>query len=159
MAQYTDLSKLIKSVVKQLGSTNHNATHLKDEVAETMSNVIKDNVYAAFTPEEYVRRGDDGGFSDTDNMVFTDVQTMGNQINLTFENITEGNDSMEGQKIADLFENGNGKWDKEVTDDEGRLNTDKRPFIEDTITELNRSKSQLTNAWKKDLKNQGFDVK
>lgn len=159
MAKYTDLSQLIKGVVKDINNINFNNSHLKEETAETMREVIQDNVYAAFTPEEYQRRGDDGGFSDTDNMVFTDVQTSGNKVNLTFENITEGNDSMSGKRLDELFENGNGVWDKVVVDNQGRVNTEPREFIEDTVNELNRKKDKLLNATKKDLKSKGFNVK
>ena len=157
--QFNSITEAIKHLQKQIANSNVNNSHLKDEVAETMREVIQDNVYAAFTPEEYKRREDDGGFSDTDNMVFTDVQTSGNTVNLTFENITEGNDSMSGKRLDGLFENGNGVWDKVVVDDQGRVNTEPREFIEDTVNELNRKKDKLLNATKKDLKSKGFNVK
>lgn len=148
------IEEAIAHVLKSIANNDHNNTNLKEVTADTMQEVIEPNVYDAYTPKKYERRGAEGGFLDKSNMVFTDVQTNGNSVNLTFENITTGNDSMSGERIDDLFENGNGTWENS----NGRW-VNKRPFLDDTVEALNNNKGELTNAVKKDLKNIGFDVK
>ncbi len=152
--QVKSIDEAIAYVLKSIENNDHNNSNLKDVTADTMQEVIETNVYDAYTPKKYQRRGTEDGFLDTNNMVFTDVQSSGNSVNLTFENITTGNDSMSGQRLDDLFENGNGTWDNP----NGSW-ANKRPFVEDTIDSLNQNKGELVNAVKKDLKNLGFEVK
>lgn len=161
MAQFNNIEDLQKYLQKQLSNIDFNSTNLKDITADTMYDVIMDNVYDAFNPSEYERRGDKGGFSDTNNMVFTDVQASDGKIRLKFENITTGNDSMYGEEISDTIENGiKNNWDNpEVEDEYGRINSDPRPYVDDTIDELRYRENELTGALKKDLRNLGFDVK
>lgn len=161
MAQFNNIEDLQKYLQKRLSNIDFNSTNLKDVTADTMHDVIMDNVYDAFNPSEYERRGDKGGFSDTNNMVFTDVQASDGKIRLKFENITTGNDSMYGEEISDTIENGiKNNWDNpEVEDEYGRINSDPRPYVDDTIDELRYRENELTGALKKDLRNLGFDVK
>lgn len=159
MPQFKSISEM-KKYLLNLANQNPNDSNLKDTLADTMSNVIKDNVYDAFNPESYERRGDDGGFSDTNNMVFTNTEIVGDKLQLTFENITTGADSMYGERLDALFENGDGHWDNpEVYDDWDRKNSSKRPYMDDLRDELQYKKSDLVNAFKKDLKNKGLKVK
>lgn len=154
------ISEAINVILNEINNSDHNNSYLRDETADAMREIIQMNVYDAFKPEQYERREDDGGFSDTNNMLFTDSHKTNNSVILTFENITRGNDSMSDERLDDLFENGNGTWENpDVYDEYGRKNSTPRPFIEDTIDELNYRRDELTNAMKKDLKNLGFDVK
>lgn len=136
------------------------SSNVQDQIAETMHEKIISNVYNAFTPSEYERRGSDDGFSDMNNMQFTSVDVSNGNVRFVFENTTEGNDSMSGQELTDMFETGKGKWDNpNVVDNQGRINSSPRPFIDDTISELNQNKAQLQEALKKDLAKLGFKVK
>lgn len=157
--QVKSIEEAIALVLKDIEMSDHDNSNLKDVTADTMREVILNNVYDMFNPREYDRRGDDDGFSDVNNMVFTNVQPNGNTVNLTFENITQGNDSMSGERIDEMLENGNGKWDKNVYDNQGRLNSAPRPFAEDTVEALQSNENALTNAVKKDLKKLGYAVK
>lgn len=136
------------------------SSNVQDRIAETMHEKIISNVYNVFTPTEYERRGNDDGFSDMNNMQFTSVDVSNGAVRFVFENTTEGNDSMSGQELTDMFETGKGKWDNpNVVDNQGRVNSAPRPFIDDTISELNQNKTQLQDALKKDLAKLGFKVK
>ena len=160
MPQFKSISELKKHILN-LANQNPNDSNLKDTIAETMHDVIETNVYDAFNPKSYERRGDKGGFSDVNNMVFTDTQINGDKLQMTFENITTGADSMYGERIDETLEYGiENNWDNpEVYDDWGRKNSAPRPFIEDTRDELQYRKSELTDALKKDLREKGFKVK
>ena len=137
------------------------SSNVQDQIAETMHEKIISNVYDAFTPTEYKRRGNDEGFSDMNNMQFTSVDVSNGAVRFVFENTTEGNDSMSGQELTDMFEQGiKGNWyNPDVMDNQGRINSSPRPFIDDTISELNQNKAQLQESLKKDLAKLGFKIK
>ncbi|MCM3387337.1 hypothetical protein M3649_04210 [Ureibacillus chungkukjangi] len=151
-----DLEGMIKN---KIANNLYFSSKIQDVMAEKMQEVIVDNVYAAH--DGGYRRGNEDGFSDMDNMVFTNTEVSNNGVKFTFENITEGRDSMKGEEMAETFEKGiRENWvNPDYEDSKGRIVSDPRPFLSDTVDELNRSKSELTNALKKDLKNLGFDVK
>lgn len=153
-----DLEGMIKS---KIANELYFSSNLQDVVAEKMHDNIIENVYNAFEPKEYERRGNSDGFSDMNNMQFTSSEVVGNTVHFTFENTTEGNDSMSGEELAEMFETGDrSSWDNpHVMDGYGRINSSPRPFIQSTIDDLNQNKAELVNALKKDLKNLGFDVK
>ena len=136
-------------------------SNIQDKIAEAMHDKIISNVYDAFEPEQYQRRANSGGFSDMNNMEFTSVDVSNGQVRFIFENTTEGNDSMSGQELTEMFETGDrDSWDNpDVYDKHGRLNSKARPFIEDTVKQLNDNKGELAEALKQDLRRLGFEVK
>src|SRR5690606_36983558 len=123
-------------------------SHLQDKSAEMMSERIKENVYGGFTPSGYVRREDDGGFSDPSGIQFTDMNDTGNGLLIKLENMNTGNDSMAGKTLTNMFENGvRENWDNpDAIDAYGRIVSEKRPFIDDTISDMNNKKSELVEA-------------
>src|SRR5690606_37531924 len=118
---------------------------------------VEEVVYAAYSPESYERREDNGGLSDPRNMQITEVFVEGNGVKLTFENLTKGNDSLQGEYTADLIEYGEGfagkhwnsvgEWSKP------------RKFAEETAIRLRSNPTQLLNALKSELSKRGFQVR
>ena len=148
-------------IANQIANNLFFSSNLQDKTAEIMQENIIKNVYDKFTPEEYERRGNDEGFSDMDNMEFTSVNIENGNVRFVFENTTEGNDSMDGRELTDMFESGDkSAWDNpNVRDNQGRINSDPRPFIQSTMDDMNARKSELVDAVKKDMRGLGFNVK
>ena len=136
-------------------------SNLQDKAAEIMQERIIENVYNAYEPTEYERRGNDEGFSDMNNMQFTSVDVKNGNVRFVFENTTEGNDSMSGEEMTETFEKGlRDNWlYPDATDEYGRVVSAPRPFIDDSINDMNSRKGELIDAVRKDLRNLGFDAK
>lgn len=156
MIKFTSLSQLQKHLQQHLTNKIAKEQRLKDVVADEMSQAVYDIVYAAYpNPIVYERRMDEGGLSDVRNVELTSIEVENNQIKLTIENLTEGQDNMQGKFITDTIEEGrkgnfnnpNGIW------------AEPRPFIKETVERLNRNPKELTKALKQSLKEIGFDVK
>ena len=152
-------------IANQIANNLFFSSNLQDKTAEIMQENIIKNVYDAFEPRKYQRRGKNDNnteaFSHMDNMEFTSVDIQNGNVRFVFENTAEGNDSMSGKELTDMFENGTREnWDApNVTDDYGRVASDPRPFIQSTIDDLNKSKGELVDALKKDLRGLGFQIK
>ena len=160
--QVKNLKELENVLKAQLNDNKFFTSHLQDKSAEIMSERIKENVYKAFTPSEYERRGDDEGFSDPSGIQFTDMSDTGNGLLIKLENMNTGNDSMEGKTLTDMVENGGNKGDwvnPYVRDAYGRVVSKKRPFIQSTIDDMNQNKGELIEALRKDLNELGFKTK
>lgn len=122
-------------------------------LSETMSQAVVDVVYAAYAPEQYDRRMDEGGLSDIRNMVVSDYGIKDGNVFLIFENLTEGEDSMRGKFIGDMIEYGiedlwnnpNGVW------------SEPRPFSQETANRINADPSELLSALKTALEARGFN--
>ena len=124
-----------------------------DEVKEIELKHIKEDVFDIYSPKIYQRRAV-GGISDPDNIV-GEV----NDMQLEVENVARFNDDYgtynHGIGLADLIndgENRNGYF----YDYPGEF-TQPRPFIENTIEEIERTNS-VENALGKGLKKRGYDI-
>ena len=97
------------------------AKEVADAVKEHLTQSVDKRVYAAYTPENYKRRGANGGLADTDNYE-SHVASDENTITLTVSNETGGNP--DGRfYITDVIENGSGhNWNGKVP---------ARPFMEE----------------------------
>lgn len=152
---FTDLAKLEKYIQTQFANNVWKNQGIKDVIAEEMSQAVVDIVYTAYEPTQYERRRDDDGLSDVRNVEITYIDTVPNGVSVIVENLTEGEDSMQGKFITDLIEEGgikewnnpNGVW------------TEPRPFVEETINRLKANPTKLTDEVKQTLKNIGLDVK
>lgn len=134
-------------------------------LAKTMSQAVHDVVYRKYIPQEYKRRGNDGGLSDVRNMKITKVEVNNGKVRVLFENLTMGQshytpiyeqpvDSMYGQFITDTIEDGvsdnwyrQGKWSQA------------RPFVQETIARIEANPTYLINAIKDSYRKLGFEVK
>lgn len=143
---------------------------LKNEVAsvikDTQSDMVEVSVYSNYRPDTpdrepkvYRRRGREGGLADTKNMIH-DTKIENNSVRLTVKNVTKGSkDSRYSNTIiSDLVEGGHGTNNKyyDYPTDSGF--TEPRPFIQDTVDELNEYKFHV-HAFKSGLRQKGFGVK
>ena len=152
---FTDLAKLEKYIQTQFANNVWKNQGIKDVVAEEMSQAVVDVVYSAHEPTQYDRRRDNDGLSDVSNVEITYIDTVPSGVSVIVENLTEGEDSMQGKFITDLIEEGgvkgwnnpNGVW------------TEPRPFVETTIERLKTNPTKLTEEVKKSLRDIGLNVK
>lgn len=129
------------------------SSNLQDTIAEVMHEKVKTNVYDAYDPIHYKRRGNNDGLLDMDNMEFTDVDVQGNGVKFTFENTakTNGSGVLADKDLAPLIENG--------VEDSNKPWEQPRPFTEETAQNLQENKGELYDALRKDLKNLGLKVR
>jgi hypothetical protein len=144
---------------------------VENEVAKEIKDVeqlnIEEVVYQGYVtsnaqgqPWKYKRRRQNDGLQDRDNMV-EKARYIGNTVELTIENITEG--SNEDFKIAPLIEYGDGNGGKEYEyknnrDDTADQYLAPRPFTEETIKELKLTNRHI-NAFKQGMRKRGIDIK
>lgn len=158
-----ELSKYLKNPV--LNSSIFSNEQIRQRVATQMSKAVQEVVYNAYTPEEYVRRGRDGGLADPDNVRITKVEVIGNRIIVSINNLTKGQDryipiygkqvdSLNNQYIAETINEGiesnwylSGEWSKA------------RPFIQKTIENIKANPQPLINAIKSAYRKAGFKVR
>ena len=149
-------------VTNKLANELFFSSNLQDTIVEKMQEKIISNVYDAYEPSHYERRGNNDGFSDMDNMEFTSVDVVGGTVRLVFENTTDKNFGKQTDKtLTEIFEEGHREswYNADQTDKHGRVVSKARPFIEETVESLNNSKGELVNALKRDLRSLGFEVK
>lgn len=146
---------------------------IRQVLAHEMSEAVKDVVYANYTPKKYERRGDEnGGLSAQENMHVTNVEIFIGDIVVFFENLTMGQrhkkpiyderiDSLDGQFITDTIVEGieNNWYYPEETDKFGRVPSDPRDFITETINNIKANPAPLIKAIKRAYKKVGFDIK
>lgn len=165
--QFKNLNDLKRFVGEQ--STNIlNDKKLESILAKEMQKAVHMVVYRHYTPKFYERRKDNGGLSDTRNMKIVDVSVKGGNVVLLFENLTKGQthftpiyehslDSMHGEFITDLIEEGSGsgtgEWYREGAWSEAR------PFVQQTIENINRNPDKLVDAIKKAYRRVGFTIR
>ena len=155
MAQFKDLSSLEKYLTQVIGEISSNSMDLEDKMSETMREAVIDIVYNAYSPTQYKRRGDDGGLSDTDNMIITSADMRNGKVLLTFENITSGVDTLAGKRLDETINDGikgnwanpNGSW------------SEPRRFIEETRERLQQKSGELARELEKELKRAGFKTR
>lgn len=156
MPKFKDLKSLEAYLQKNMMQVAARSADIERIVAEAMSQAVVDVVYSYYSPTQYERRMDDGGLSDVRNVGISDFGIKGDgSIFVTFENLTEGNDSMEGKFITDTivegrqddWNNPNGKW------------SDRRDFIGEAARRLRENPQPLIEAFKKGLIAKGFQIR
>lgn len=156
MPQFKNLSTLEDYVKKKVFESVHTNLALEDVFAETMQEVIQKNVYDVYSPVQYERRGDNGGFLDTRGMHFTNHTVEGKRIVSTFENLAQGQDTMVGKYIAEMIEKGI----KEPYNNPDGPWAEPRPFLEDTAQVLRTTKrDEVVNSFKIGLMSSGLKVR
>lgn len=148
------LEELAKLLEPQLFDIIGADDTLRQLIGHSVSNSVEQNVYPMHTPQQYKRRGVNGGLADPDNVVRTGIGKANSKIQMIYENITEGVDTLKGEELTDTIEEGirenwtnpNGAW------------SEPRPFIEPAIEELKGS-NKLNNQLRTILKQSGLDIK
>ena len=154
MAQFKDLSSLEKYLTQVVREVSSSSMDLEDRMSETMREAVIDIVYNAYSPTQYKRRGDDGGLSDTDNMIITSADMRNGKVLLTFENITSGVDTLAGKRLDETINDGvkdnwanPGVW------------SEPRRFIEETRERLQQKSDELADELRKELQRAGFKTR
>ena len=134
---------------------------LKDDVAPIVKKVmldrINEEVYKKYEPSYYMRRGEDGGLADPDNIVSEIVydgclsvtnETLGREFYF-YEGEPVRSDNAD-KPIAEIIETGEGYdyWD----------NAFPRPFMQSTVDKLKET-DLVEIVLKKSLKMKGLEVK
>lgn len=121
---YTDIDELVNDLINDL--SNSLGHEIGEEMKKVEQEVIDSNVYGAYSPKEYERRGKDGGgLGSEGNMEVTIIPTS-NGVTIELHNSTTGNSLYKNYwqgEIQDLIETGNYLW---------HCGCPSRPFIEDT---------------------------
>ncbi|WP_144509978.1 hypothetical protein [Bacillus sp. FJAT-22090] len=156
MPKFKDLASLEAYLQKNAMQILSRSADVERVVAEVMSQAVIDVVYAAYSPTQYERRMDNDGLSDPRNVGIGDfgIKPDGS-VFITFENLTEGEDSMQGKFITDTivegrksdWNNPNGVW------------SEPRDFIGEASRRLRENPQELINAFKSGLLAKGFKVK
>lgn len=156
MPKFKDLNSLEAYLQKNISQVLARSAEVERVMAEVMSQSVIDVVYGSYSPSQYDRRGDEDGLSDVRNMGITDFGINGNgDIFITFENLTEGADSMSGKYITDTIVEGR----KEDWNNSNGVWSEPRDFIGETARRLQANPSELINAFKSGLLAKGFNVK
>ena len=166
--QFKDLKSLQKHV-EEIAPIYLTGSSVGDVLAKTMRNSVKEVVYKPRKPKKYKRRKNDGGLSDMRNMQWTSFSVKDGVLSLVFENLTTGQthqipiydnpvDSMEGQYITDLIEEGAVGGSGEWYDYSGEWIAP-RPFVADAIKKLKSNPAPLQEGIKKAFRKAGFKTK
>lgn len=155
MPKFKDLKTLEAYLQNNAMQVLSRSADIERIIAEVMSQAVIDVVYAHYSPTQYERRMDDSGLSDPRNVGITDFGIKGDgSIFVTFENLTEGSDSMQGKFITDTIVEGiesnwnrTGEW------------SEKRDFIGETARRLRENPQQLIEAFKKGLRKKNILIK
>lgn len=166
--QFKNLSDLKRYMTQQSTSILHDKK-VETILAKEMQKAVHMVVYSHYAPKVYPRRKNKGGLSDTDNMKIVNVDVDENaNVRLSFENLTQGQthftpiyshslDSMHGEFITDLIEEGSGtgtgEWYHEGAWSEAR------PFVQQTIANINKNPDKLVEAVKKAYRRAGFTIR
>ena len=131
--------------------------YVGEKVNEVMLEYIETDVYNAYEPKTYLRRGNNGGLSDPDNIV---VQREYDGA-ISIENVTVGREfyfqdrepirsNNADRPLTPIIETGKGYdyWSKAFP----------RPFVNNTVDEIVQEKI-IENTLKEGLKKQGLEVK
>lgn len=148
---YDDIDELLNDIKSDIEDT------LMDEVLDEVKDIelkhVEEDVFSAYSPKIYKRRGI-GGIDDPNNIVGT-VDNM----QLSVDNVTEFNDGYgtynHGVGLAELINDGD-SLNGYFYDYPGSFNQP-RPFIDNTIEEIEKTDS-VENALVKGLKSRKYDI-
>lgn len=136
---FNNLNSLLSYVEKQIQDTMRN--EVADTVKDNMSEAVHTSVYAAYTPEYYSRRMNNGGLSDIHNIRMTEIDN--------------------GISVHDAAPLDNGRNDYDLDDiivNRGvRGYPHGRDFYSETIEQLEEN-GDCEMALKAGLKNRGIEV-
>lgn len=149
--EFKSLAELNAYLQKQIDKS------LQTDVAENTKDLIKKHVetdvYAKYSPTEYIRRKEDGGLLDDENYLITPIEN-----GVSIENITRDDGyatpSDPDRLVAPIVEDGVGytwEWSKIY-----QKQPYPRPFIGNTRDELAKGKAK--EFLKKSLQGKGFKV-
>jgi len=156
MPKFTNLKDLEAYLQRNFHEVMNSSMELERVMAEEMSRAVVDVVYSAYDPKDYERRGNNDGLSDPRNGIVSDVIIEDNgKVRLIFENITEGNDSLQGDLLVDTIEEG--IWDNWWSP--ASPYADARTFMQETANRIKQNPEDVIAAIEKGLSSKGFVVR
>lgn len=143
-----NLDEILKKI--QVIVTDTMTKDIKEEVQDTMAQHIQSDVYGAYSPSVYERRGS-GGLGSKDNTKMTELVSTPSEVSITMENTTTGRTPTStgyynnGVRIDYMIETGEYMWG----------NVGARPFIANTANELD---GKWEEKLRRGLNARGLDV-
>lgn len=157
MAQFKSLAAIQAHLQGKAHQVLKGSMELERVLANTMSQSVIDVVYNAYPEGEEGRRGERNlGLADPRNGVVSDVVVEANgRVRLVFENIAEGQDTLQGDILIDTIEEGikskwmnpNGVW------------SEPRKAMEETANRIKQNPSEVIAAIKSGLRDIGLVVR
>lgn len=156
MAYYKDLKSLFAAMQKDMHEV------MADEVYETVVEVQQEEivreVYDAYEPYQYERRGENGGLLDKNNNRAT-FFTVNGGMQMLVQNVTKGQDN--GRYITPLIVGGDGAYGMEYDYKTNRDGTSwkylqERDFISSTMRRLERT-LEAHEAMRRGLAKRGYN--
>ena len=127
---------------------------VENVLRNSMRQSIQEVVYDVYLPEQYKRRGANGGLLDMNTMQITDVLMDGKNFKMVFENLAQGNDTLSDQYLTDTIEEGlEHNWQKKG------VWSNPRPFVATTMERIKQNPKPLIEAIKSAFIKAGFKVK
>ena len=151
--QFRSLKELEKYIANNVPDIIMRDRNVERVLKGTMQQSVYDVVYSHYIPHEYKRRGNNGGLRDTRTMEITEAIVKNGKFQMIFENLAEGNDTLQGQYLTDTIEEGiKSNWNKQG------VWSEPRPFVKETMDRIIADPSHLINAVKKAFIKAGFKI-
>ena len=135
---FKNINNLLKYIEKQVQDTMTN--EVADAVKDNMAEAIRTSVYAAYSPQYYKRRMNNGGLSDVRNMEVSEIQN-----SIVVHDAAPLDNGRNDYDLDDIIVNGLGNQPFE------------RDFYSETVERLSENQEH-TEALKQGLKKRGIDV-
>lgn len=144
------LEKALNRIKKDVKKTIEN--EVSNKIKETMKERIQEDVYDKYEPTQYVRRREDGGLLDDDNIKSKTISIKDN-ISLEITNETLSDSHL--KRLDKVIEYGVGyEWeDSEIY----KMQPYPRPFINNTKEQIDNENIHI-DTLKKSLKSKGYDI-
>ena len=151
--EYDDIDMLLNDIKSDIEETLMN--EVLDEIKDIELKHVEEDVFSVYSPKIYERRGSGaGGINDPDNIV-GEV----NNMQLEVDNVTQFNNAYgtfnRGVGLATLINDGESR-NGFYYDYDGEF-TQSRPFIDNTIEEIEKTDS-VENALANGLRKRNYDV-
>ena len=149
----SQLRQLIQDHVKKIA-----VEEMAESVKQVESDEIEKEVYEQYSPTQYIRRKENEGLIDKNNMqVYSNETDKG--INIEITNDTKGNENYKNHEVGfidEIIEKGEGyTWENSEI---ANMQPYPRPFTEKTIENLQQNK-QYIDVLKKEMQKLGYKIK
>ena len=152
--QFRNLKELEKYIINNIPEKIMQSRDVENLLKKEMHQAVYDIVYAFYEPKTYERRADNGGLSDMRTMEITDAIVKGKTFTMIFQNLAEGNDTLDGELLTPTIINGiKDNWEREG------VWSEPRDFVYETVNNIIANPKPLIDAVKKAFVKCGFKVK
>ena len=102
------INEILKSIKTDVEDTLLNEVF--EDAKQQMGKTLDSNVYNAYSPKEYTRRGSSGGLRDEENIQMVDMDSNRSDINIEIRNMALNNSHITPGLLLDDLVEGNGTW-------------------------------------------------